>query len=196
MPDDAPLLDALALSVQAGYLGTAPEAAIAHSQHFIALLGSAERVLDLGSGGGVPGLVIAYRCPQVSVVLLDNRRQRTDLLERLVRRLQLSDRVVVCSGEAGLAGRAPALRGQFDVVTARSFGPPWSVAECAAPFLAVGGRVLVSEPPDRAERWPTDGLALVGLEFTGTSAEGITTLRQTSACPADWPRRSPTTPLF
>jgi 16S rRNA (guanine527-N7)-methyltransferase len=196
MPDGTPLLDALALSVQAGYLGTSAEAAVAQAQHFVDLVGEATRVLDLGSGGGVPGLVIACHCPQVSMVLLDNRRQRTDLLERLVRRLHLTDRVSVRCEPAELAGRDPALRGQFDLVTVRSFGPPATVAECAAPLVTVGGRVLISEPPNRAERWPESGLALVGLQFVSTSADGITTLSQVAVCPGEWPRRSPHTPLF
>ena len=49
-------------------------------------------------------------------------------------------------------------------MTARSFGPPAATAECAAPLLAVGGLLVVSEPPDGPDRWPADALAALGLE--------------------------------
>ena len=58
------------------------------------------------------------------------------------------------------------LREQFDVVTSRSFGIPGLTAECGSSFLSLGGWMVVSEPPEMAAevRWPTEGLAVVGLE--------------------------------
>jgi len=48
----------------------------------------------------------------------------------------------------------------FDVVTARSFGSPDVVLDIALPLVSVGGRLLVSEPPDTTEnRWPLELLA-------------------------------------
>ena len=52
---------------------------------------------------------------------------------------------------AEAAGHDPLLRGQFDLVTARSFGRPAVTAECAAPFLRREGLLVVSEPPDSPE---------------------------------------------
>jgi hypothetical protein len=51
-------------------------------------------------------------------------------------------------------------------VTARSFGAPAVVAECGAPFLTIGGIMVVSEPPgDReGQRWPSEDLASLGLQ--------------------------------
>jgi len=72
----------------------------------------------------------------------------------------LGERVRVIRSRAEVAGHDPALRFQFDLVTARGFGPPAVTAECAAGFLRVDGRLVVSEPPeDRVSRWPSDGLA-------------------------------------
>jgi 16S rRNA (guanine527-N7)-methyltransferase len=104
-------------------------------------------LLDLGSGGGLPGLVVAVRWPQVSLVLLDSHGRRTAFLSEAVRRLGLEDRVSVRQDRAEVAGRDPSLRGYFDGVLARSFGRPAVVAECAAPLLRVGGWLVVSEPP-------------------------------------------------
>ena len=65
-------------------------------------------------------------------------------------------------------------------------------AECAAPLVAVGGMVVVSEPPSSSEdRWPSDGLALVGLAVERTISEPVhlVSLRALAACPARYPRR-------
>lgn len=98
------------------------------------------------------------------------------------------------------AGRDPELRATFDLVTARGFGPPAVVAECAAPFLRPGGLLVVSEPPaGEAARWPAAGLAPLGLEPVGPPltlevGSGQTgtyqVLHQRIACPERWPRRT------
>jgi 16S rRNA (guanine527-N7)-methyltransferase len=106
------------------------------------------------------------------------------------RRLGLTDRVEVLHARAETVGRQR--RGEADVVTARSFGPPAVVAECAAPLLRPGGRLLVSEPPGRPDRWPVEGLAVLGL----SPAEGVVVidrsfvrLRLRSEVPPEFPRR-------
>jgi 16S rRNA (guanine527-N7)-methyltransferase len=104
-------------------------------------------LLDLGSGGGLPGLVVAVRWAEVSLVLIDSHGRRTAFLSDAVRRLGLEDRVSVRQDRAEVAGRDPELRGHFDGVLARSFGRPAVVAECAAPLLRPGGWLIVSEPP-------------------------------------------------
>lgn len=124
------------------------------------------RLLDLGSGGGVPGLVLAARRADLSVTLLDSQRRRCEFLRWGVEALDLGQRATVAEGRAEDLARETRLRGRFDVVTARSFGPPAATAECSAAFLA-GTRscLVVSEPPGPmdASRWPTDGLAGLGL---------------------------------
>ncbi|MHB1584304.1 MAG: RsmG family class I SAM-dependent methyltransferase, partial [Acidimicrobiales bacterium] len=82
------------------------------------------RILDLGSGGGVPGLVVALALPRARLVLLDAGERRTHFLESSVIRLGLADRVVVARGRAEEAGRWPELRSSFDRVLSRSFGSP------------------------------------------------------------------------
>jgi 16S rRNA (guanine527-N7)-methyltransferase len=79
---------------------------------------------------------------------------------------------------------------------ARSFGAPPVTAECAAPFLQLGGVLIVSEPPvasgDSDElRWPEEGLAVVGLEPESLWRDsfGYRVLRQSQNCPDRFPRR-------
>lgn len=202
-----------------GFLGPGEvRAHIAHAQGFLRAVGAAPaRVLDLGSGGGVPGLVLATQWLSTVTVLLEGKERRIAFLERAARQLDLSGRVLVLGGRAEDLGRQPCWRGKFDLVVARSFGPPAVTAECSAPFLRVGGTLVVSEPPsgqgELHERWSVPGLAQLGLvagERRGDAGSGagvvadrapmrrsasdfppasFQVLHQTSQCPGRFPRR-------
>ena len=92
-------------------------------------------------------------------------------------------------------GRDAQERGQHQAVVARGFGPPAVTAECAAPFLAVGGRLLTSEPPDERP-WPEGPLDEVGLAVLGRRGS-VMVLEQRTPCPERFPRRAPGKhPLF
>ena len=167
----------------------------AHSAGYAAVLDEEPvRVVDLGSGGGVPGLVLAVeRWPTARMTLLDASQRRCTYLELCVADLDLGDRVEVLWARAEEAGRDPHRRAAADAVVARSFGPPAATAECAAPLLCVGGTLVVSEPPGGpGDRWDVGGLARLGLEReVSTVVEGatFTRLRQIEPCPEPYPRR-------
>jgi len=160
--------------------------------------------MDLGSGGGLPGLVLAQHWPGSEAVLLDASERRTTFLSWAVRSLGWEERVRVVRARAEEGGRFPDLRGTFDVVCARSFGSPPVTAECAAPFLAPGGLLVVSEPPEPHPvppfenveagqgRWPREGLAALGMEplISVRARFGYQVVRQISPCPERFPRRA------
>lgn len=191
-PDDPALAHVLTRAQQLGFLGPTPIAEhIAQADRFVHAVGPAGpvRALDLGSGGGVPGLILARRWPSSTWVLLDSMARRTAPLQEAVAELGMDDRVTVCCARAEDAGREEGLRGSFDLVTARLFGPPATTAECGGAFLSAGGRLIVSDPPDGpGERWPAQGLAALGLAVDGHVA-GCTVLRLVRPYPADRPRR-------
>lgn len=143
--------------------------------------------LDLGSGSGIPGLVLAGCWPDSRWVLVDAARRRTRLLEALVRQLGWEDRVSVRTGRAELLGREADLREQFDLVTARLFGPPAATAECGAPFVRLGGVLAVTEPPEPVDRWPRDQLVPLGLEIEDRR-DGIQILRRSGMLEDRFPR--------
>ena len=156
------------------------------------------RFLDLGAGGGLPGLVIAGRAPSSTGVLLDGRTERARLLEGHVEQLGWGSRLAVAGVRAELAARDRRHRGAFDLVVARGFGPPPVTAECAAPLLRLGGLLVVSEPPEaKGARWAAEPLSALGLEAVGPvmaveTAAGqahYQVLRQVRPCPDRWPRR-------
>lgn len=182
-----------------GFLGPGPVED--HVEHVLSFVRSVPApsgsILDLGSGGGVPGLVMAvlhWTTPRW--VLLDAGLGRTAFLADAVRALGVDDRVQVVRARAEEAGRALRWRHRFDVVVARGFGPPAVTAECASPFLRAGGVLLVSEPPDGAtDRWAPTGLAWLRLRAESPPPGGrhggpsVQVLRQTGVCPGRFPRR-------
>lgn len=151
----------------------------------------AGRALDLGSGGGLPGLPLALSQPSVEWVLLEGSTRRAEFLVEAVETLALTDRVRVVAERAEVAGKGP-LRETFGLVFARSFGKPSVTAECGAPFLVAGGRLVVAEPAGgQPERWPASGLGLLGLTLgpAYTDPSAIQILVQSDSCPTRYPRR-------
>jgi 16S rRNA (guanine527-N7)-methyltransferase len=166
---------------------------VRHAQTFVSALEDVPpgRGLDLGSGGGVPGLILALARPAWHWVLLDSSARRTAFLDRAVGSLGLGDRVRVATGRAEDVGRRPDHRHGYQLVVARSFARPAVVAECAAPFLTVGGTLAVSEPPDGGDRWPEEGLGTFGLKLlpVANTDHKLAMLRQDVLCPDRFPRR-------
>jgi 16S rRNA (guanine527-N7)-methyltransferase len=155
--------------------------------------------LDLGTGGGLPGLVLATSWRGSRWVLVDSRRRSVEFCREAIRRLELAGQVEVVQARAEVVGRDPGHRGRYRLVTARGFGPAAVTAECAAALLEIGGRLVVSEPPGAAgERWPGQGLAVLGLELVGVvvveagmahQEAGFALLEQVAPCPERFPRR-------
>jgi 16S rRNA (guanine527-N7)-methyltransferase len=192
----------------AGFLGPGPlEPQYRHAAGFarlaqrrVSLTSHEPLIADLGSGGGLPGLVMALEWPAARFVLLDANHRRTEFLTDAVSVLGLEDRVAVVNGRAEEIGRDDAHRATYDGVVVRSFGPPGAVAECAAPLLRVGGWLIVSEPPDEheagpaipADRWPPGPLEEFGLvpaEFIREEF-GYQVLTLATPCPERFPRRN------
>lgn len=191
MRDDAALRAQLERSRALGYLGPgAVDDHIRHADAFVAALADVDgTVVDLGAGGGVPGLVVAARRPDLQLILLDSMAKRCRFLRAAVTALDL--RATVLEARAEDAGRGP-LRGAVDAVLARSFGRPAVTAECGAPLLRIGGLLVVSEPPPGQmplDRWPPDPLEHLGLRAIEPASRPVQVLQQVASCPERYPRR-------
>lgn len=199
---EAALLEILAESRSLGFLGPGPvDEHVDHARGFLVALEGLpdpEEVVDLGSGGGLPGLVLARALPRSRWLLLDANQRRTAFLERAVAVLGLQGRVRVVTMRAEDHGHVAGNRATADLVVARSFAPPPVTAECAAPLLRTGGHLLVSEPPAEPPtdgaggRWPVDGLAQLGLVADGgvVGPPRVARMRQAERCPERFPRRT------
>jgi 16S rRNA (guanine527-N7)-methyltransferase len=110
-----------------------------------------ESMIDVGSGGGLPGVPLAIVLPEVDVTLLEATGKKARFLEDVVAALELANVEVVCQ-RAEAAGRdREQFREKFDVVTARAVGPLNALLELTTPFARVGGLVLAMKGAKAAE---------------------------------------------
>jgi 16S rRNA (guanine527-N7)-methyltransferase len=147
--------------------------------------------LDLGSGGGLPGLLLATRWTEVRGTLLDASARRTAFLRNAVLALGFGERIAVSEGRAELLGRDALLRASFPLVVARSFAAPAVTAEIGGSFVHVGGALVVSEPNEGADRWSADGLDRLGFEAAQVhhgSGARIAVLVRRAPLDDRWPR--------
>ena len=108
-----------------------------------------ERVLDLGSGGGLPGISLAITCPQSQFTLMDSIEKKTDFLRETAGTLALTNtEVITCRAEE--AGRDAGIREGMDTVTVRAVAPLRVLCEYAFPLLQAGGTLMAYKGP-RAE---------------------------------------------
>ncbi len=167
------------------------------SRHLVNCAGLADvlpqgaRVCDLGSGAGLPGLVLAICRPDVEVTLVEPLLRRTTFLEEVVEDLGL-DRVSVHRG------RAESLHGvaSFDVVTSRALAPLDRLLDWSMPLVSPHGEVLamkgdraadeVAEADASVRRWR---LAPPTVLQVGQGLSTATVVRVTWADPAavSWP---------
>jgi len=188
---------ALELSRARHFIGPADIAdQISHAEGFVGCWDDdaalpPRRLLDIGSGGGLPGLVLLTRWSSPTV-LLDSMIRRTDFLREIFAWPDAPTGAVVVTQRAESAARREEFAESFDLVTARSFGPPAVTAECATRFLAIGGRLVVSEPPEETgtTRWEPAGLARLGLRSLGRRRHGAAfqVLEKIAATPDEFPR--------
>ena len=150
-----------------GALSGAPiDQIISHALWFAkAIPSSAKRVIDLGSGAGVPGLIVAFDRPELELVLVDRRSGRTDSLMRSVLALNLGNRVSVKCSEIGDLVRDSKFFKQFDAAISRGLGPPLETLRLSRDLVKPGGVVIISEPPPTTQsRWNPSEVLNLGLE--------------------------------
>lgn len=199
MPD--PLDEVLRQAQDLGFFGPGPVAEQRrHAEELcdLALSGldaAGVEFVDLGSGGGLPGLVLAARVRDAggSGALLESQQRRAEFLVGAVERLGLGDHLDVVNARAEDAARDPVYRERSTLVIARSFASPAVTAECAVGLLAPGARLVVSEPPDPdPSRWPTAQLATLGLspaQVVGAGATHAALLHRQGLLDPKWPRK-------
>ncbi len=160
----------------------------------------AQRIIDLGSGGGVPAIPLALARPDVAWTLVDSVAKKAKELRGFAVDLGLRQ-VTVVAERLETLGRAPAHRAMHDMATARACAPLPVLAELALPLLRDGGVLIAWKgpmtPQDVELRRGAAAIALLGgappeVAPTGIAALGGRTLvRVTKAVATDdrYPRR-------
>jgi 16S rRNA (guanine527-N7)-methyltransferase len=111
-------------------------------------------LLDLGSGGGFPGLPLAIALPRARTVLVESVGKKATFLGTVIDALGMRPRVAVAATRAETLAADPHHRGRWSTVTVRAVGALVELAELSLPLLAPGG-ILVAW-----KRWTDDGSAL------------------------------------
>lgn len=141
------------------------EIAVKHildSLFFAGYIGNDERVLDIGSGAGVPAIPLKIVKPEVFVVSVDAVAKKINFQRHIARTLRFN------KFEA-LHSRAEDLQkthfGCFDVITSRAFSSLEQFVMLAKPFLAVGGRMIAMKGPAVGDEMAQAAVALEMLEL-------------------------------
>lgn len=158
-------------------------------------------LVDVGSGGGLPGLAIGILRPETSITLVEATQKKARFLVRAAGELGLA-RVEIINSRAEEVARWEGQRGKYGVATARALARLAVVAEYCVPLLRVGGRVISMKGRlDEAEL--TEGKSAAGtlgaeLEGTirvpllpevGEKERHLVILRKTRETPPAYPRR-------
>jgi 16S rRNA (guanine527-N7)-methyltransferase len=154
--------------------------------------------LDLGSGGGVPGVILAIARPSIAWTLVDAASRKAAALRSFVEDLSLAD-VEVVAERAELLGRADPSRERYDLVTARACASLPVLLEYALPLLAVGGTLIAWKGRLPDEELAAGGRAAailgggaVSVAPSGSPALGehrFVTVPKERATPDAYPRR-------
>jgi 16S rRNA (guanine527-N7)-methyltransferase len=185
---------------------TAPEAI--EMRHFldslsVALavpLASGQRVLDVGTGAGFPGLPLRLVYPQIELTLLEATTKKTRFLEHIVALLNLSN-VRILNARAEDAGQDPVSREKFDVVLARAVAQMPVLGEYMLPLCKVGGRCVALKGEDAAAEMQQaeDALRILGgrlekmirVELPQVpETHHLVVIQKIAATPPPYPRRA------
>lgn len=102
---------------------------------------AAGTALDLGTGGGFPGIPLAISRPELQVTLVDSTQKKIRAVQEFIDQLELPN-ARTAAGRAEELGHDPAWRQRFDLVVARAFAPLPAMLEYCAPFCRAGGTVI------------------------------------------------------
>lgn len=183
------------------------QVAVKHFLDSLAILGKInvkvhQRMLDVGTGAGFPGIPVKVCCPWINVVLLDSLKKRVLFLEDVIRQLDLGG-ITAAHGRAEEKGRDKDFRETFDLVTARAVAKLAILAEYCLPFLKPGGLFVAYKGPEIDEELDGSDKALeilsgtvdavykVNLPFDGGD-RSLVVIRKTQSTPEKYPRKAGT----
>jgi 16S rRNA (guanine527-N7)-methyltransferase len=156
-------------------------------------LAAGSRVIDVGSGGGLPALPLAIVLPALQFTLLEATAKKARFLENTARELSLSNVSVVCD-RAESYGSGPQ-RERFDATTSRAVSRLPVLLELTLPLIKVGGLSLSIKGEQAADEVDEAKNALQVLKATVEDTRRTPTgvairIRKTGPTPAKYPRRS------
>lgn len=161
--------------------------------------GEALRVIDIGTGGGFPGLAAAIALPGAQLTLVDSVGRKLEAVRAMAAAINLADRVALRCERAERSGHQRGQRGAHQLALARAVAAAPVVAEYLVPLLAPGGRALLYRgqwsPEDQAalERAITPLKATISRQEqrelpAGRGTRTLIELAPSGPCPRTYPR--------
>jgi len=151
-----------------------------------------QRVIDIGSGGGLPAVPLALALPAVHFTLLEANARKCAFLEHVAGTLELRN-VAVLPGRAEELGHQPALREQFDRAISRAAAPAAVLLELALPFVTNGGDLIAEVSAVDPHRLDQAARQLGGgtprLERPLAGGTSLLFVQKVAPTPAEFPRR-------
>jgi 16S rRNA (guanine527-N7)-methyltransferase len=163
----------------------------------VSYLSDVATLVDVGSGGGLPGLPLKIMVPRLEVTLVEADGRKAAFLTQACARLGLSG-VRVVGRRAEDAARDGDLRHAFDVAVARALAPMPVLAELCLPFVRVGGRLLAQKTRDEDVAAAARAIELLGggqarvepAPSRARSAGVVVVVDKVAATPEAYPRRA------
>ncbi len=167
---------------------------------------NAETIIDVGTGGGFPGVPLAALCPEKRFVLADSLAKRLRVIDAVANESGITN-ITTVHGRAEDLGRNPDYRETFDVCVSRAVASLPVLLEYCLPFVKVGGTFIAYKGPEAEEEIKISSAALKKLggkidrvvdESDGTYSHNLIVITKSSSTPKAYPRKAGTpskTPL-
>lgn len=160
-------------------------------------LADARTLVDVGSGGGLPGLPLKVARPDLAVTLIESDQAKAAFLVQACARLGLQD-VDVLARRAEEVGHDERYREAFDVATARALAPMPSLVELCLPLVRVGGRLLAQKTDKEELERAARAIELLGgsLDSVKAAPSGarrsgtVVVVAKVRTTPSRYPRRA------
>ena len=157
------------------------------------------KILDLGTGGGFPGVPIKIAYPDADITLLDATRKKLEAVSEMAANIGISD-LKTAWGRAEDLGRDPQHREKYDLVVSRAVAYLPALIECAVPFLKTGGIFLAYKQAGSDSEIEAAGNALhelnavveeqIPYQISDGETRRLLVIRKTAATPDRYPRRA------
>jgi 16S rRNA (guanine527-N7)-methyltransferase len=169
------------------------------------------RLIDIGTGAGFPGLMLAIAIPELDVVLVDSVGKKLNFITSVLGKLELSHSVQIYNGRAEELSHQGQYRAQFDIATCRAVGAGIGlVCEMVCPFLKTGGHAFLQKSlsqcnalspaaSQNADKLGAKLIDTVDLSSQLGKPHGVLVMKQMQPCAAKYPRpwnQIKTKPLF
>lgn len=161
----------------------------------------AQSLVDVGAGGGMPGIPLKIVRPDMGLALVEATGKKARFLKQVVGELSLSG-VEVVNGRAEAVGREAAYRERYEVATARALAPLSVLAEYCLPLVKEGGHLVAMKaaPDNRELEEGRKSAGLLGAEVSEVlkveflrelpeKQRHLVVMTKTSETPAEYPRR-------